>query len=259
MHLVDVAQRRFHAPFELDCRRLHPVHLRCGRGAALDERRVSGAGLAGGAAGRFSRLTCGGEPLHHQGEGVVGRPLVDVETLDRLSGLRLTRIERVDLLADPANLGSDEVGTLLDTPVRVLGSVPSSVTLAAPPAAAAGVATTALVEDGTGGGAQVQAVPMVGTSDVALSGGAASLEPPLRLLWDLVEVSRGATVRAEQLGRGDAAAAGQDFALAKSPVTFRAEAWIGTMILSALTVALPSATSPSTPVAPNAMASAEAL
>ncbi|TDN90913.1 baseplate J/gp47 family protein [Microbacterium sp. BK668] len=119
--------------------------------------------------------------------------------------------------------GWREVGVLLDTAVRALSAVPSSVTLAAPPAAAAGVAVPALVEDGKGGGAEVQAVPVAGTSAVALSGGAASLEPPLRVLWDVIEVSRGATVRGEQLGRGDASAAGQDFALAKSPVTFRAD------------------------------------
>ena len=118
--------------------------------------------------------------------------------------------------------GWREVGTLLDTPVRAVTAVPSSVTLAAPPAAAAGVAVTAVVEDAAGVGAEVTAVPMTGTSTVALTGGAAALEPPLRILWDLIEVSRGATVRAEELGTGDASA-GQDFALAKSPVTFRAD------------------------------------
>ncbi|MHA7291332.1 baseplate J/gp47 family protein [Arthrobacter sp. MDT3-24] len=119
--------------------------------------------------------------------------------------------------------GWREVGTLLDTPVRVLNALPSSVTLAAPPAAAAGVAVTAVVEDANGVGAEVQAVHVAGTSRVALSGGASALEPPLRLLWDLIDVSRGTTVRDEQLGRGDASAPCQDFALAKSPVTFRAD------------------------------------
>ena len=49
------------------------------------------------------------------------------------------------------------------------------------------------------------------------------MQAPLRLLWDLVSVSRGATVRDEQLGTGDATLPGQDFALAKSPVTFLAD------------------------------------
>ena len=119
--------------------------------------------------------------------------------------------------------GWREVGTLLDTPVRAISSIPAKVTLAAPPAAAAGVAAKAVVEDASGVGAEVTAVPVAGTSTVALSGGAAALEPPLRLLWDVVDVSRGATVRDERLGTGDATAPGQDFTLAKSPVTFRAD------------------------------------
>jgi hypothetical protein len=119
--------------------------------------------------------------------------------------------------------GWRDVGTLLDTPVRAVSAVPSSVTLAAPPAAAPGVAVTAVVEDATGVGAEVSAVPVAGTSTVNLSGGVAALQPPLRLLWDVIDVSRGATVRDERLGTGDASAAGQDFALAKSPVTFRVD------------------------------------
>jgi predicted phage baseplate assembly protein len=120
--------------------------------------------------------------------------------------------------------GWREVGTLLDTPVRALSAVPSTVTLSSPPAAAAGAAVTAVIEDATGVGAEVTAVPVAGTSTVALSGaGAPALQPPLRLLWDIVEVSRGATVRGEELGRGDGSAAGQGFTLAKHPVTFRAD------------------------------------
>jgi hypothetical protein len=119
--------------------------------------------------------------------------------------------------------GWREVGTLLDTPIAVLAVNAASVTLASPPAAAPGVAAKVLVEDATGVGADVTAVPVSGTSSVTLTGSTAGLQPPMRLLWDVVDVSRGATVRDEELGRGDAAIAGQDFALAKSPVTFRAD------------------------------------
>lgn len=119
--------------------------------------------------------------------------------------------------------GWREVGTLLDTPVLVLAGLPGTLTLSQPPAAAAGAATPALIEDATGNGADVTATPTPGTSAVSISGESATLQPPLRLLWDLIEVSRGATVRAEQLGTGDAGRPGQDFTLAKSPVTFRAD------------------------------------
>ena len=52
---------------------------------------------------------------------------------------------------------------------------------------------------------------------------AGTLQAPLRLLWDLVTVTRGASVRDEVLGTGDAQRAGQDFTLAKSPVTYLAD------------------------------------
>jgi predicted phage baseplate assembly protein len=120
--------------------------------------------------------------------------------------------------------GWTDVGTLLDTPVTQLTALPAEVTLARRPAAAAAVATPALLEDANGNGAAVTATPTAGTSDVALSPPAAAiLQPPLRLLWDLVTVTRGASVLDEPLGVGDARQAGQDFALFKFPVTYFAD------------------------------------
>jgi len=117
--------------------------------------------------------------------------------------------------------GWTDVGTLLDTPVHTLAALPGRLTLARPPAAAAGVATRALVEDANSAGALVTATPATGSSEVAIAGTAGTaLQAPLRMLWDLIEVSRGSTVSDEQLGTGDATRGGQDFALAKSPVTF---------------------------------------
>ena len=48
----------------------------------------------------------------------------------------------------------------------------------------------------------------------------ASLTPPLRLLFNLLTVSRGQTVAGEVLGAGNAAVDGQDFTLQNSPVTY---------------------------------------
>ena len=126
-----------------------------------------------------------------------------------------------------------DVGTLLDTPVTRLAGLPSKVTLARAPAAGAGVATPALVEDARGRGAAVTATPTTGGSDVSLtaaggSAGTAELVPPLRLLWDLVTVTRGESVRNEYLGQGDATRAGQDFPLSRSPVTYLADGADGT-------------------------------
>ncbi|HKB32409.1 MAG TPA: hypothetical protein VKF16_00945 [Candidatus Dormibacteraeota bacterium] len=121
--------------------------------------------------------------------------------------------------------GWSEVGTLLDTPVQTATALPGLLTLARSPRAAAGVATKALVEDANGNGAAITATPKSGSSDITVAAADTSttippLEAPLRVLWDLVDVSRGATVRDEALGTGDATVAGQDFALSKSPVTF---------------------------------------
>lgn len=116
--------------------------------------------------------------------------------------------------------GWKDVGTLLDTPVHTLTALPSRLTLAVKPAASAGVATKALIEDANGVGAAVTATPDPDTSDVTISGTDTTLQAPLRMLWDLVTVTRGATVRDEVLGSGDATQPGQDFTLAKAPVTF---------------------------------------
>jgi hypothetical protein len=116
--------------------------------------------------------------------------------------------------------GWKDVGTLLETPVQTLSTLPGKLTLATKPAAAAGVATPAVIEDANGAGVAVTATPISGSSDVAISGTSATLQAPLRILWDLVDVSRGATVRDEVLGTGDATEGGQDFELVKTPVTY---------------------------------------
>ena len=100
--------------------------------------------------------------------------------------------------------GWTDVGTLLDTPSHTLTALPGALTLAQRPAATAGVATKALVEDANGVGASVSATPSTTSSDVSIAADSTTpvpaLQAPLRILWDLVNVTRGATVRDEQLG-----------------------------------------------------------
>jgi hypothetical protein len=120
------------------------------------------------------------------------------------------------------------VGTLLATPAATLPGVPSVLTLATAPLAPAGIACAALLEDADGIGAAINATPQAGTTRLSLTAADDLPENPLfktpvRVLWDLITVSRGATVRGETLGTGDATLAGQDFALAKTPVTYLAD------------------------------------
>jgi hypothetical protein len=125
--------------------------------------------------------------------------------------------------------GWNDVGVLLDTPVATLTTLPATVTLGRPPTAKAGVATAALLEDAQGNGVGVTATATTGSSDISIAAAdpgstVPTLQAPLRILWDLIVVSRGSTVHDELLGIGDATSAGQDFALSKVGVTFLSEA-----------------------------------
>jgi Baseplate J-like protein len=119
--------------------------------------------------------------------------------------------------------GWRDVGALLNTPVQTLTALPGTLMLAAKPAAAAGAPTAALLEDANGAGAAVTAVVAADSTAVAISGTDTTLMAPLRILWDLITITRGATVRNELLGSGDASQPGQDFTLSKKPVTFLAD------------------------------------
>ena len=125
--------------------------------------------------------------------------------------------------------GVVDAGTLLDTPVSLCDTLPSTVTLPAPVAGASGNPTSALVTGADGNGAPVSVTAAQGSRQVSLApasgpdsgpAGASTLVPPLRLLFDLLSLTRGKTVTGELLGTGDATAAGQDFTLSQSPVTY---------------------------------------
>jgi len=120
-----------------------------------------------------------------------------------------------------------DVGTSIPVPVAALASLPATATVPDGfPARAA--AAAAFVQDSTGAGAAVT-ITAAGPGQLTLGppagGGTAvspALVPPLRLLLDLVEVTRGTSVTGEILGSGDASMAGQAFTLAKSPLTYLA-------------------------------------
>jgi hypothetical protein len=150
-------------------------------------------------------------------------------SVDAHSGANLSAAYGTQASHVAVRAGWTDVGTLLDTPVHTITSLPGSLRLARPPAVGAGVAHKALAEDAHGNGAAINATPTPGTSDVVVapsdpSQSLPALQAPLRILWDLATATRGATVREEALGSGDATQTHQDFALAKKPVTFLTDA-----------------------------------
>ncbi len=120
--------------------------------------------------------------------------------------------------------GWQDAGRPIATPVSSVPAAARSLALvpggrgAFPPT---GAGTSVLVEDRTGAGVGALASGSASVIDLTgLSDRPGPLRPPLRALFALLPVSRGATVSGEVLGGGDAAAAGQEFTLRKSPLTY---------------------------------------
>jgi hypothetical protein len=114
------------------------------------------------------------------------------------------------------------VGTLMATPVTNLSGAGNGLQ-AVPPSVFPTLSTgsPALIQDANGNGES--AVATGGPSTLDLSGlpsPPVNLVPPLNVLFNLLSVSRGKTVSNEVLGSGDATAAGQEFVLQKSPLTY---------------------------------------
>jgi hypothetical protein len=77
--------------------------------------------------------------------------------------------------------------------------------------------TPVLIEDAISNGASGVLGP---SSTLQLADPVPLLIPPLRVLFNLLPVTRGKTVTSEVLGNGNAALAGQDFVLQNAPVTY---------------------------------------
>jgi len=114
-----------------------------------------------------------------------------------------------ELIAEPATVFMASAGTL------------SAVTPATLPATAS---APVIIEDanGIGAGATGSSIgnPATSLQLSDLPAPPVTLTTPLRALFDLLSVTRGATVPTEILGNGDATVAGQEFVLKKSPVTY---------------------------------------
>ncbi len=123
--------------------------------------------------------------------------------------------------------GFRDVGQIIPTPASSLPALPASVTVPASYAPPAG-GTTAFLAGASGAGVLVT-VDAAGQDQVTLAGAgnppaaiSTPLAVPLRLLLDLVPVSRGTSVPGEVLGSGNAALVNQSFTLARSPLTYLA-------------------------------------
>jgi Baseplate J-like protein len=136
--------------------------------------------------------------------------------------------------------GFRDVGTPIAVPATALSLLPANVTVPAGFALPDGQ-STAMIEDSTGAGILV-GVTSLGNNKMQLNAILAmpqtltpSLIPPLRLLADLVAVSRGTSVPSETLGTGDATVPNQTFTLKQSPLTNLAQ---GDGYVSALQIAV---------------------
>ncbi len=129
-----------------------------------------------------------------------------------------------------------DVGTIIATPVGTLPTLPAVVSV--PPSFELQPGTsTALLQDATGTATAVGVTP-AGAGALTLTPGPSTppsfsppLAVPLRLLFDVLDVSRGVTVPSETLGSGNAAVANQSFTLQKSPLTYVASGagWSSTL------------------------------
>ncbi|MDH6243224.1 hypothetical protein [Mycobacterium sp. OTB74] len=134
---------------------------------------------------------------------------------------------------DPVTVryGYRDVGTVLPNAPLPLTALPTAVQVPDGFTLPLGV-SQALLEDATGVGTIVQVAPnptQDGTTQLTLSPLPPAqstfnpaLQVPLRLLFDVVSVSRGITVSHEVLGNGNAAVPNQRFTLQKSPLTYLA-------------------------------------
>jgi hypothetical protein len=139
-----------------------------------------------------------------------------VLTLDTTPSLATTRVW----------FGFRSVAEVLDEPVgpTITGTLFAFTPLGRlDPAAAIGQAV--VIEDATGAGALGKLSSNPSPDDVQVTTDTSvTLTLPLRLLWNLVDVTEGKTVKDEVLGGGDPTAAGQTFVLQKSPLTYLAGA-----------------------------------
>ncbi|HEX2039848.1 MAG TPA: baseplate J/gp47 family protein [Acidimicrobiales bacterium] len=161
------------------------------------------------------------------GTGVIPVPVphTRVAFMPSVSALAGTAPGQVTVRAGWADVGTPIAAPPTALPIAASGGQVASAD-GRPFAVPAGGAPV-LVEDVAGSG--VRALAVTGPAPALLTlidvepADTGPLQAPLRVLRNLVPVSRGTTVGSEVLGSGDASVAGQEFVLAKSPLTYLPE------------------------------------
>jgi hypothetical protein len=115
-----------------------------------------------------------------------------------------------------------DAGTLIPTPAKTFSTATPELTALDPPEFPGGNFPV-LVEDANSIG--ISATGLTGSdltsiqfSDLPLN--PATLAAPINVLYNLLRFSRGASIKQEVLGSGDASLTGQEFGLKKSPLTY---------------------------------------
>jgi predicted phage baseplate assembly protein len=118
-----------------------------------------------------------------------------------------------------------EFGTLVDQPPSPWDGVSNSLQAVPPAQFKSGAAAPVLFQDAGGNGAAATAFASSGSLNVTWPSAAVvplapELQPPIAVLYNLLQVTQGKTVTNEVIGSGDATVAGQSFTLSKTPVTY---------------------------------------
>lgn len=156
-------------------------------------------------------------------------PAVPIATLHSVLGFRAADpvgdwIDNVNPQMLVVRSGWQSAATVIASPTSTLTGSVVQLEAPLPSALLPMVDRAVLIAGGDGTGVQAKATAgrdgtVLGLS--AVSDPSATLTAPLRVLLDLLPVSRGKTVSGEVLGSGDATVtAGQEFTLSKSPLTY---------------------------------------
>lgn len=121
-----------------------------------------------------------------------------------------------------------DVGQLIESPSTTLSGTSTAVTAVLPatfPTPTNGQPLSVMLEDANGNGTSAQGAIDSSSGQLDLTGlhipaSTGPLAAPLRVLFDLLSVTRGKTVPQEILGSGDATVAGQEFVLQNAPLTY---------------------------------------
>ncbi|HLK56936.1 MAG TPA: hypothetical protein VKU00_10245 [Chthonomonadaceae bacterium] len=119
-------------------------------------------------------------------------------------------------------VGWDDVGELIPEPVTVVDNTQPDLVLLATGSTEFPIGKSpVLIQDSQGNGVLTNGVVALGApTQMTIEAPFPALVPPLNVIFNMLQVSRGKTVTNEILGSGDASQSGQDFTLQNAPLTY---------------------------------------